>query len=175
MQADANPIIEGSKPLNVYFVMGEMSGDNLGDDLLKSFAELGVDVAPAGLGGDKMKARGLESLFDISEIAVMGLSGVIAKLPSLYKRVRQTVDDIVTKKPDVVLLVDSPEFGYAVAKRVRAQAPDIPFVKYVCPTVWAWRPGRAPKLRRYVDHILAILPFEPELLEELGGPKATYP
>ena len=161
-------------PLSIYFVIGEMSGDSLGADLLSGFKKIDLDVVPIGLGGEKMAANGLDTLFDISELSVMGLSGVVAKFPRLLTLVRKTAADIIARQPDGVILIDSPEFAFAVAKRVRAHSPHIPIIKYVCPSVWAWRPGRARKLRPFLDHILAILPFEPAVLKELDGPPATY-
>lgn len=174
MSRSADNEEDGGKELIVYFVMGETSGDILGADLLKGFDEFGIAVDPIGLGGEKMAERGLTSLFDISELSVMGLSGVVAKLPRLLSLVRKTVADIVAAKPDVVLLIDSPEFAFRVAKQVRTQNPHIPIIKYVCPSVWAWRPGRAKKLRHTLDHILAILPFEPAVMERLKGPPTSY-
>lgn len=163
-----------SPPLKVYFVMGEQSGENLAIDLLDAFDELEIPVEPLGLGGEKLKKRGLTSLFDVTDLSVIGISGVIGRLPTIIKRVRQTVEDILDKRPDVVLLIDSPDFGYAVAKRVRKRNADIPIVKYICPSVWGWRPGRAPKMRVFIDHVLAILPFEPEVMRKLEGPETTY-
>lgn len=160
--------------LRVYFVVGEESGDALGEKLLNAFDDLSQEIEPMGLGGSRMKARGVDSPFDISELSVMGVSAVVKKLPSLLKRIRQTVNDVIEKKPDVLLLIDSPEFSYRVAKKVRKQLPQVKIVKYVAPTVWAWREGRAKKIKPYIDHIMAILPFEPELLKKLGGPDATY-
>ena len=162
------------KSLRVYFVVGEDSGDALGEKLLNAFGDLSHSVEPMGLAGNRMKAKGVESLFDISELSVMGISAVASKLPSLLKRIRQTAQDIIDKNPDVLLLIDSPEFSYRVAKKVRKKAPQVKIVKYVAPTVWAWRPGRAKKIKPYIDHIMAILPFEPDLLKKLGGPDATY-
>ncbi|MCB1423040.1 MAG: lipid-A-disaccharide synthase [Nitratireductor sp.] len=162
------------KPLRLYFVVGEISGDTLGADLTDQFGELGMPVEIMGLGGPKLQARGLKPLFDSSEIAVMGISGVVAKLPALLARARRVANDILEKKPDVLLLIDSPEFSKQVAKRVKARRPDLPVVKYVCPTVWSWRPGRAKTMTSYVDHVLAILPFEPDVMHELGGPPTTY-
>ena len=162
------------KSLRVYFVVGEDSGDALGEKLLDAFDSLSHDVEPMGLAGNRMKAKGVETLFDISELSVMGISAVASRLPSLLKRIRQTAKDIVEKKPDVLLLIDSPEFSYRVARKVRKQLPQVKIIKYVAPTVWAWRPGRAKKIKPYIDHIMAILPFEPDLLEKLGGPDATY-
>ena len=162
------------KPLRLYFVVGEISGDALGADLVDQFAELGIPVEVMGLGGEKLQARGLKPLFDSSEIAVMGLSGVVAKLPALLSRAKRVTQDILERKPDVLLLIDSPEFSKQVAKRVKARRGDLPVVKYVCPTVWSWRPGRAKTMTSYVDHVLAILPFEPDVMRELGGPPTTY-
>ena len=165
-------------PLKIYFVLGEESGDALGADLLpylKTQAEkLGRKVRLDGLAGDKLSAAGQKSLFDIDDIAVMGITAVVARLPTIIKRVKQTVADIVEKKPDVIVLIDSPDFTHAVAKRVRKQLPTVSIVNYVCPSVWAWRQSRAKSMRAYVDHVLAILPFEPKALADLGGPAATY-
>lgn len=163
-----------SDKLRIYFVVGEESGDALGEKLLDAFENLSQKIEPMGLAGARMNARGVDSLFDISELSVMGISAVVQKLPNLLKRIRQTVNDIIEKKPDVLLLIDSPEFSYRVAKKVRKKLPMVKIVKYVAPTVWAWRAGRAKKIKPYIDHIMAILPFEPELLKKLGGPDATY-
>lgn len=165
---------EKTKRLSIYFVIGEISGDALGADLVDALKRRGVEVEVSGLGGEKMAAHGLLSLFDISEISIMGISGILRKLPGLMARVRKVAADIIERKPDVLLLVDSPEFSKQVAKRVKKQLPGQLVVKYVSPQVWAWREGRAPRMRAYIDHILAILPFEPKVLEELGGPTATY-
>ncbi len=163
-----------SNKLRIYFVVGEESGDALGEKLISAFEKQSQDITPMGLAGARMQAKGVESLFDISELSVMGISAVAKKLPSLIKRIGETARDVIEKKPDVLLLIDSPEFSYRVAKRVRKQLPQVKIIKYVAPTVWAWRPGRAKKIKPYIDHIMAILPFEPELLKSLGGPDATY-
>jgi lipid-A-disaccharide synthase len=128
----------------------------------------------AGVGGHAMEAEGLKSLFPLADVAVIGLTAILARFPTLYKRVHATVDACVAAKPDVLVIIDSPEFTHQVAKRVRQRAPAIPIIDYVSPSVWAWRPGRAPKMRAYVDHILALLPFEPAAHERLGGPPCTY-
>jgi len=105
---------------------------------------------------------------------VMGVSAVLARLPTIIRRVYQTVAAIEKERPDLVVLIDSPDFTHAVAKRVRKKLPTIPIIDYVCPSVWAWRQGRARKMTAYIDHVLALLPFEPRVLKELGGPDATY-
>ena len=121
-----------------------------------------------------MAAEGLTSLFPIEELAIIGFSAILRQLPAILRRIRETVDAIVTRRPDVLVIIDSPEFTQRVAKRVRAAAPSIPIVDYVSPSVWAWRPGRAREMRDYVDHVLALLPFEPEAHRRLGGPPCTY-
>jgi lipid-A-disaccharide synthase len=159
---------------SIYFVVGEPSGDILGADLIESLRSQSPDVECIGLGGERMQALGVKSLFDIDDIAVMGVAAVLARLPTILHRIRRTANDIVARRPDAVVLVDSPDFCLRVAKRVRSRLPGTPIIKYICPSVWAWRPGRAKKMAGFIDHILAILPFEPAVLRELGGPAATY-
>ncbi|MEP1208366.1 MAG: lipid-A-disaccharide synthase [Rhizobiaceae bacterium] len=167
-----------SNVLNVYLVLGEESGDKLAADLApvlqKQAEKAGFEVKFSGLAGNRMTEQGMNSLFDIEDIAVMGISAVLVRLPTIIRRVYQTVSDIIAKKPDVIVLIDSPDFTHAVAKRVRRKLPDTPIINYICPSVWAWRSGRAAKMSAYIDHVLAILPFEPKVLKDLGGPEATY-
>ncbi len=156
-------------------VAGEESGQLLAADLLDELAkQLGHTPELIGVGGGPLQERGLQSIFDADEIALTGISSVLMSLPSLYRRIGQTADTINAANPDCLLLIDSPEFSLRVAKRVKARRPDIPVVKYVAPSVWAWRPGRAAKMKTYVDHVLAILPFEPPIMKELGGPTTHY-
>ncbi|MGO4523982.1 lipid-A-disaccharide synthase [Microvirga sp. 2MCAF35] len=164
------------KPLTIWIVSGEESGDQLGAKLMRSLkARLGSGrLRFGGVGGHAMEREGLKSLFPLEEIAVMGISAVIAQLPSILKRIRFTADAVLAAKPDLLVIIDSPDFTHRVAKAVRQRAPGIPIVDYVSPSVWAWRPGRAPKMRVYVDHLLALLPFEPEAHRRLGGPPTTY-
>jgi lipid-A-disaccharide synthase len=164
------------KPLTIWIVAGEESGDQLGAKLIRSLkARLGGErLRFGGVGGHAMEKEGLRSLFPLEEIAVMGFSAVIARLPSILKRIRVTADAVVAAKPDMLVIIDSPDFTHRVAKAVRQRAPQIPIIDYVSPSVWAWRPGRAPKMRAYVDHLLALLPFEPAAHKRLGGPPTTY-
>jgi lipid-A-disaccharide synthase len=104
----------------------------------------------------------------------MGPLSILARLPRLVRRVRETAAAAVAAEPHAVVIIDSPEFTHPIAKRIRRKRPDIPIVDYVSPSVWAWRPGRARAMRRYVDHLLALLPFEPEVHRRLGGPPCTY-
>ena len=164
-----------SAPLRVALVAGEHSGDQLGFKLMRALrAANGGAVAFSGVGGDAMEAEGLKSLFPMSEIAVMGILPVIARLPNLLARIKQTAAAIVADPPDVLVIIDSPDFTHRVARRVRARLPRLPIVDYVSPSVWAWRPGRAKAMRGYVDCVLALLPFEPEAHARLGGPRCVY-
>ncbi|MXN67010.1 lipid-A-disaccharide synthase [Stappia sp. GBMRC 2046] len=162
-------------PFKVFIVVGEESGDQLGARLMHALKGIHREnVSFQGVGGERMAREGLQSIFSLSDIAVMGLTAVLQTLPTIIRRVHETVDAAVAAKPDVLVIIDSPDFTHNVAKRVRKRAPGIPIVDYVSPSVWAWRPGRARKMARYVDHLLAILPFEPDVHKRLGGPPTTY-
>jgi len=159
----------------ICLIAGEESGDQLGSELMTELNErLGSGVRYCGVGGERMTALGLTSFFDMSDVSVMGLSAVLARLPLIVRRVYQTVDAAVAADPDVLVIIDSPDFTHSVAKRVRKRAPHIPIVGYVSPSVWAWRPGRARKMSAYVDELLALLPFEPDVHKRLGGPRTHY-
>jgi lipid-A-disaccharide synthase len=159
----------------IFIVAGEHSGDELGAKLMAAMVDHSKDALLfSGVGGPAMADQGLVSLFPLSDVAVMGPMAILRRLPLLVRRVYQTVDAALKAEPDLVIIVDSPEFTHPIAKRIRAKRPDIPIIDYVSPSVWAWRPGRARKMRPYVDHVLALLPFEPEAHERLGGPACTY-
>jgi len=163
------------RPLKIAIVAGEESGDLLGADLIEALRrESGSDVELLGVGGRGLIAQGLESIFDAEEIALMGVSAIVRDLPRLIRRIGQTAKAVADAGPDCLITIDSPEFSLRVAKKVRALAPSIPIIHYVCPSVWAWRPGRAPAMRPHVDEVLCLLPFEPAELERLGGPAGTF-
>jgi lipid-A-disaccharide synthase len=156
-------------------IAGEVSGDLLGADLVRGLrGRVDGTLELVGVGGEALEAEGLVSLFDYSELSIMGFSQVLARLPKLLLRIRQTARGIIAARPDALVIIDSPDFTHRVAQRVRAALPDLPVINYVCPSVWAWKPERAPKMRGYVDHVLAVLPFEPEVMRSLGGPPTTY-
>lgn len=164
-----------TEPLKIAIVAGEESGDLLGADLVAALrATTGREIQLVGLGGRHLEALGLNPPFDASEIALMGFSAVLAGLPRLIRRIGQVASLVVAERPDCLITIDSPDFSLRVARKVRAANPNIPIVHYVCPSVWAWRPGRAPAMKPHVDHILCILPFEVKELERLGGPQGTY-
>ena len=161
--------------LTVFIVAGEHSGDILGAGLMRELiARRKSQVRFIGVGGEAMEAVGLTSLFPLADIAVMGPVAILKALPRLTSRVYRTVAAGVAAKPDIIVIIDSPEFTHPIARRVRKRRPEIPIIDYVSPSVWAWRPGRARKMRPYVDHLLALLPFEPDAHQRLGGPPCTY-
>lgn len=163
------------RPLRVAVVAGEESGDLLGADLIRALEQqTSRKVELIGVGGRHLEALGLTSLFNSGEVALMGVSAILRDLPRLIRRIGQTASAVAAAKPDCLVTIDSPDFSLRVAKKVRAAAPSIPIVHYVCPSVWAWRQGRAAAMKPYVDRILCILPFEVEDLKKLGGPPGTY-
>ncbi|SLN39964.1 Lipid-A-disaccharide synthase [Aquimixticola soesokkakensis] len=163
--------------LKVFIIAGEPSGDQLGAAVMAGLRELtaaggdsGVDtgVEFRGIGGDAMQAAGLSSLFDMSELSVMGLAEVLPKYGHLVRRKDETANAIVKWHPDLVLTIDSPDFCLRVVEAARKQVPDLRFAHYVAPTVWAWRPERAAKMKRTVDQVLALFPFEPPHFQREG-------
>ncbi len=163
------------RPLKIALVAGEPSGDALGAKLIQALRELcGDRVTFVGVGGPRMEAAGLESAFPLSEVAVMGILPVLARLPRIFAHIAWAADHVIRSAPDGLILIDSPDFTHRVARRARAHLPKLPVIDYVSPTVWAWRPGRARKMKAYVDKVLALLPFEPAAHERLGGPKCVY-
>jgi lipid-A-disaccharide synthase len=166
---------ERSAVLTVHLVAAEESGDRLGAALMRALAQrCGRRIHFAGVGGHAMNAAGLASLFPIDDLAIFGFTAIPRRLPTILRRIRQAASAIAAARPDALVIIDSPDFTHRVARRVRAAAPAVPIVDYVSPSVWAWRPGRARAMRAYVDHVLAILPFEPQVHARLGGPPCTY-
>ncbi|MER9302286.1 lipid-A-disaccharide synthase [Mesorhizobium sp. M0293] len=163
------------RALKIAIVAGEESGDLLGADIVEALKRAtGRDIRLIGIGGRHLQALGLASPFDGSEIALMGFTAILRDLPRLMRRIGQMANLVAGEQPDCLITIDSPDFSLRVAKKVRAANPSIPIIHYVCPSVWAWRPGRAVTMKPYVDHILCILPFEVRALDRLGGPPGTY-
>jgi lipid-A-disaccharide synthase len=159
----------------IFLIATEESGDRLGASLMKVLRQrLGGAVQFEGVGGQSMAREGLSSLFPIEALSIMGLAAVVKQLPAILRLIRQTADAVTLASPDILVIIDSPDFTHRVARRVRARDPSIPIVDYVSPSVWAWRSGRARAMRGYVDHVLALLPFEPEAYRRLHGPLCSY-
>ncbi len=153
--------------MRVFLVAGEPSGDRLGGALMGGLKALVPDVSFDGVGGPLMQAQGLNSRFPMSELSVMGLVEVLPKFFHLKRRISETAQAVLDTQPDVLITIDSPDFSLRVAKLVKASS-NIRTVHYVAPSVWAWRPGRANKMAKVIDHVLALLPFEPPYMERAG-------
>lgn len=162
-----------AEPIQLFMVAGEPSGDRIGADLVK---RLRVDhrVTLTGVGGAELEGEGLKSLFPMTDLSVMGLSDVLKRLPLLLWRIRQTVQAIMRHAPDLVVLIDSQVFSQTVAQRLRKAGYTGEILLYVAPSVWAWKPERAPVLKPLYNEVLAVLPFEPAVMRKLGGPETVY-
>jgi len=154
--------------MRLFLVAGEPSGDRLGAALLAGLRDLAPDAHVAGVGGPAMAAEGLDSLFAMERLSVMGLAEVLPRLRELLALRDRTVAAVLADPPDALITIDSPDFGLRVAAKVRAANPAIRTIHYVAPSVWAWRAGRAARMARTVDHVLALLPFEPPYMRAAG-------
>ena len=165
----------GPAPRRIFLIAAEESGDRLGAGLMKALrARLGAGVTFTGIGGRHMAEEGMPSLFPIEQLSIIGLVAIPRKLPMILVRIREATDAVLKEHPDILVIIDSPDFTQRVAKRVRKRDPSIPIANYVSPTVWVWRPRRAKAMSAYVDRLMAVLPFEPEVHRKLGGPPCTY-
>ena len=154
--------------MKLYVIAGEASGDALGAALLAGLKSLRPALQVRGIGGPLMQAEGLHSLFPMEELSVMGLAEVLPKYAHLKRRIREAAADVLAAAPDALITIDSPDFVLRVARIVRAARPDLRTIHYVAPSVWAWRPGRAAKMAHVIDHVLALLPFEPPYMTAAG-------
>ncbi|MDC0042288.1 lipid-A-disaccharide synthase [Paracoccaceae bacterium] len=155
--------------MKIFIIAGEDSGDKLGSAIIDGLREV-TAVPPkfVGIGGNGMISRGLESIFPMSELSVMGFVEIASKYKSLKKRLNQTISSILDEKPDILLTIDAPEFCFRVAKKVKLLNKNIAVAHYVAPTVWAWRSNRAKQISNFIDQILALFPFEPRYFHDVG-------
>ena len=161
-------MIETPAP-QLFLVAGEQSGDLLGGRLMARLREqTGDRISFAGIGGETMIEQGLSPLFPMTDLSVMGISEVLPRLPLLIRRIRETATEVIRSQPAALVTIDAPDFSFRVARKVHAAG--IPCIHYVAPSVWVWRKGRAAKIARFLDHLLALLPFEPPYFEKVGLP-----
>ncbi len=150
-----------NKKLKIYLIAGEPSGDALGARLMSALKKKTANnVEFFGLGGENMENEGMNSLFDISELSIMGIAEIIPSIPKILRRIKQTVNDILQTQPDIVISIDSWSFASRVQKLLRSKHLPIPQVHYVAPQVWAWKKKRAKTMHKYVDCLLTLLPYE---------------
>tara|TARA_R110000868_G_scaffold1132_9_gene8669 strand:+ start:6079 stop:7248 length:1170 start_codon:yes stop_codon:yes gene_type:complete len=160
---------------HIMLVAGEPSGDALGGEMMEALlSETGGRIRITGVGGPNMIGHGLTSVFPMSDTSVMGPREVIPRLPLILRRMRETAAFAIAEKPDVLVIIDSPDFTHMVAKRVHRRAPHIKIANYVSPSVWAWRQGRARAMAKYVNRVLALLPFEPDFFRSQAHLDCVY-
>jgi lipid-A-disaccharide synthase len=161
--------VTGTRTTFIFFVAGEPSGDALGGALIAALRQrTGGRLRIAGIGGERMRDQGLESLVPLEDLAVMGIAEVLPRAPMIFRRVRETVAAIRRLRPDAVVTIDSSGFSWRIAQRLRRRGETLPLIHYVAPMVWAWRAGRARRMARWYDHLMTLLPFEPPYFERVG-------
>jgi lipid-A-disaccharide synthase len=161
--------------VEIFLVAVEESGDRLGGALMRALKErASVPLRFTGVGGREMAAAGLTSLLPVEDFSIIGFTAIPKRLPRILSHMYKTVRTVLQRKPHALVIIDSPGYTLRVARWVHHFDRSIPIVDYVSPSVWAWRSGRAKSMRGYIDHVLALLPFEPGVHRKLGGPPCSY-
>lgn len=157
------------RPPFIFIITGEPSGDALGGALIEALRQrVGTELRVAGIGGEHMRAQGIDSLAPLSDLAIAGVTEVVPRAAVIFRHVRNAVAAILAARPDAVVTIDSSGFSWRIAQRLRQRGETLPLIHYVAPMVWAWRAGRARRMARWYDHLLALLPFEPLYFREVG-------
>jgi lipid-A-disaccharide synthase len=154
--------------MRIFIIAGEVSGDKLGGALMAGLRTQVAELSFDGVGGLKMREQGLRSRFAMDELSLMGIVEILPKYFHLKRRIGELTEAILVNPPDVLITIDSPDFCLRVAAAVKERNSKIRTVHYVAPTVWAWRPERAERMAKFVDHVLALFPFEPPYMEKAG-------
>ncbi len=152
----------------VFIIAGEKSGDKLGAEVMSSLKKKNPNLTFAGVGGSLMQASGIETLFDIEELSIMGFVEILPKLNRLLQLKNMLVNEVLSSNPICVITIDSPDFCFRVAKKIKKRNPSIKTIHYVAPSLWAWRSNRGYKIVKYIDHVLTLFPFEPQVLSKYG-------
>lgn len=154
--------------MKLFLIAGEPSGDRLGAALMAGLRSLVPGVTFHGVGGPLMAAQGLVSRFPMEELSVMGIAEVLPKYFALKRRIAECAEAAIALDPAALITIDSPDFCLRVAGLVKTARPGLRTIHYVAPSVWAWRAGRAAKMARVIDHVFALLPFEPPYMTAAG-------
>jgi len=161
--------------LETFLIAVEESGDRLGGALMRALKQrASVPLRFTGVGGRDMTAAGLTSLLPAEDFSIIGFAAIPRRLPRILHHMYKTVRAVLARRPHALVIIDSPGYTLRVARFVHRFDSSIPIVDYVSPSVWAWRSGRARSMKRYIDHVLALLPFEPGVHRKLGGPPCSY-
>jgi lipid-A-disaccharide synthase len=153
---------------SIYIIAGEVSGDIMASKIILALRKLYGNIQFYGVGGPKMAECGINSLFDIKQISLMGFIEILPHISKIKRLIQRTTEDIKTKKPDIVITIDSPGFCFRVAKCIRQMSLGTKLMHIVAPSVWAYKPGRAKKFAAVYDHLLTLLSFEPPYFEKEG-------
>jgi lipid-A-disaccharide synthase len=153
----------------IFIITGEPSGDALGAGLIAALRErVGPGLRVAGIGGERMREQGMDSLVPLADLAVAGIAEVLPRALVILRHVRRAVAAVRAQRPDAVVTIDSSGFSWRVAHGLRRRGERLPLIHYVAPMVWVWRAGRARRIARWYDHLLTLLPFEPPYFERVG-------
>jgi len=172
---NGNPAERRNGELEIFLVAVEESGDRLGGALMRALKErASVPLRFTGVGGREMTEAGLTSLLPVEDFSIIGFAAIPRRLPRILHHMYKTVRAVLARRPHALVIIDSPGYTLRLAKWVHRFDRSIPIVDYVSPSVWAWRAGRAKSMQRYIDHVLALLPFEPGVHRKLGGPPCSY-
>ena len=150
----------------IFVLTGEPSGDKLASKVISKLKNSNPDIEYLSVGGENLKALGIESLYDLNEVTYLGFTKVLLNVFKIKKKIKETVDKIIEFDPDILFSVDSPDFTLRVAERVKKLKPQIKTIHYVAPQVWVWREDRVKKLKKFLDHILLLFPFEKKYFEK---------
>ena len=150
----------------IFVLTGEPSGDKLASKVISKLKNSNPDIEYLSVGGENLKALGIESLYDLNEVTYLGFTKVLLNLFKIKKKINETVDKIIEFNPNILFSVDSPDFTLRVAEKVKKMRPEIKIIHYVAPQVWVWREHRVKKLKQFLDHILLLFPFEKKYFEK---------
>lgn len=154
-----------AKNKKIMIIAGEASGDILAADLIKAIQAKNSNIDFIGVAGKKMQSTGMDSIFNMQELSIMGISEVLPHIPLMIKRINQLVEVAKSEKIDLLITIDSPDFCLRVAKKVKKTC-NVPCIHYVCPSIWAWRRGRAKKMAKYLDNLFLLFPFEKSFFDK---------
>ena len=150
----------------IFVLTGEPSGDKLASKVIAQLKNSRTDIEYLSVGGEHLKALGIQSLYDLKEVTYLGFTRVLLNIFKIKKKINETVDKIIEFKPDILFSVDSPDFTLRVAEKVKKINPNIKIIHFVAPQVWVWREHRVKKLKSFLDHVLLLFPFEKKYFDK---------
>ena len=157
----------------IFVLTGEPSGDKLASKVISKLKSTKSDIEYLSVGGENLKALGIESLYDLKEVTYLGFTRVLFNIFKIKKKIDETVNKIIEFNPDILFSVDSPDFTLRVAEKVKEKNSDIKTIHYVAPQVWIWRSGRVKKIKKFIDHILLLFNFEKKFFDK-ENVKSTF-